>query len=96
MEGERGELSWTSRSGKPESGERVTMTLLGETAKQVELPKMDRVDRAEGLAAFAEAIKTQTQPESSGRENIGSLALMQSMIESARTGKPVQVPKLKV
>jgi predicted dehydrogenase len=93
MEGERGEICWTSRSGKPESGERVTLTLLGETEKQVELPKMDRVDRAEGLATFAEAIRNQSQPESSGRENLGSLALMQSMIESAKTGKPVQVPK---
>jgi predicted dehydrogenase len=97
MEGERGEVLWTSRSGKPESGERVTTTLLGEGAeKQLELPKMDQVDRAQALVTFAEAIRTQTEPESSGRDNLASLALMQSMIESASSGKPVRMPNVKV
>jgi predicted dehydrogenase len=93
MEGELGELTWTSRSGKPESGDRVSMTLLGETEKQLKLPKMDQVDRAQTLVAFGEAIRNESPPESSGRDNLGSLALMQSMIDSANSGKPVRVAK---
>jgi predicted dehydrogenase len=91
MEGELGELSWTSRSGKPESGDRVTIKLLGQDAKQVDLPAMGQLDRAEGLTTFAQAIRNQTEPESSGRDNLGSLALMEAMIESASTNKPVRI-----
>jgi predicted dehydrogenase len=94
MEGERGELCWTSRSGKPESGERVTMKLLGEPEKQVELPKLPRLDRAQSLASFVEAIRNESEPESSGRDNLGSLGLMEGMIESASSGGPVRIAKL--
>jgi len=94
MEGERGELTWTSRSGKPESGERVTMKLLGEPEELVGLPKLAQVDRAQGLTSFAKAIRDDSEPESSGRDNLGSLALMEGMIASASSGGPVRIAKL--
>jgi predicted dehydrogenase len=90
MEGELGGVSWTSRSGKPESGERVTIKMLGEAEKSMELPALVRVDRAECLATFVRAIQTGTEPEASGRDNLGSLALMAAMIESASRGQPVR------
>jgi len=87
-------VSWTSRSGKPESGERVIMKLLGEAEKAVELPKSSRTDRAEVLATFAKAISKGTEPESSGRDNVGSLALTAAMIESSKTGQAVEIASL--
>jgi len=94
MEGALGEVSWTSRSGKPESGERVIMKLLGEAEKAVELPKSSRTDRAEVLATFARAIDKGSEPESSGRDNVGSLALTAAMIESSKTGQAVEIASL--
>ncbi|GER88706.1 oxidoreductase [Dictyobacter vulcani] len=89
MEGEKGELVWTSRGELPESAE---LRLLGETeSTALELPTIAEHDRAGSLAAFVTALKTKTVPETSGRDNLKTLALMFAAIESAKTGQPVDV-----
>lgn len=91
MECAGGEIAWTSRDDR--SGptvDRVTVKPLGKRARRLELPMNMAVDRSGSLRAFANAIATGEQPESSGRDNLGSIALTYAAIESATTGSPVR------
>jgi predicted dehydrogenase len=93
MECERGAIFWTSRDNQGTGGDRVTVRLLGKAARRVELPELPAVDQAGSLAAFAQAIRTGQEPETSGRANLGSLTLALATIESATLGLPVPVPQ---
>jgi predicted dehydrogenase len=92
MECAGGEILWTSRGGYEASADRVTIRPLGKPARRVELPTLPYVDRAGSLAAFVQAIRTGQEPESSGRNNLGSIALMYAAVESATSGLPLFVP----
>jgi predicted dehydrogenase len=94
IECERGEITWTSREGRDTSADRVAVRKLGKSARRVQLPKLPAIDRAGALAAFVQAIENGEQPESSGRDNLGSVALMHAMIESANAGLAVPVPQV--
>jgi predicted dehydrogenase len=69
----------------------VSVRPVGRRARRVPLPDVPHVDRAGTLAAFAEAIRTGAEPETSGRDNLRSLALMAATIESAASGRPVRL-----
>jgi len=88
-----GEIAWTSRGGKDVGDDRVTVRRLGKGARRVKLPTLPAIDRAGTLAAFAQAVATGQIPESSGRDNLGTIACMHAMIESAALGLPVAVPR---
>ena len=88
MEGEKGELIWSCRGDQPEY---VTLRPLNKAASDIELPKLADIDRAGSLAAFVQAIQTNSVPETSGRDNLKTLALMFAAIESAKTGLPVDI-----
>jgi predicted dehydrogenase len=94
MECEGGEIFWSSRDNEGTGGDRVTVRLLGKPARRVKLPELSAIDQAGSLAAFAQSIRTGQEPESSGRANLGSLALTFAMIESATAGLPVPVPAI--
>ena len=94
MECERGEIFWTGRDDQGTGGDRVTVRLLGKPARRVKLPELPAIDQAGSLKAFAQAIHTGQEPETSGRANIGSLALTFATIESATAGLTVPVPQL--
>jgi hypothetical protein len=68
------------------------MRLLGKPARRVELPELPAIDQAGSLKAFAQAIHSGQEPESSGSANLGSLALTFATIESATAGLPMPVP----
>ena len=86
---ERGEVWWTSRAATSRgSGDRVVMRH-DERQVEVPLPPLPAVDRAGCLAEFVAAVRAAREPESSGRENLGSLALALAAIESARRGAAV-------
>jgi predicted dehydrogenase len=53
------------------------------------MPVLPLVDQAGSLAELLDAVRAGRQPESSGRENLGSLALALAAIESAEGGEPV-------
>lgn len=91
IECEGGEISWTSRDNYGASVDRVTVKPLGKRARRVELRKDMVIDRAGSLRAFAEAVAKGEQPESSGRDNLGSIALTYAAIESADTGRTVKL-----
>jgi predicted dehydrogenase len=94
MECERGEIFWTSRDDKGTGGDRLTLRPARSAARRVTLPELPAIDRAGSLAAFAHAIQSGQEPESSGRANLGSLALAFATIESATAGLPVFVPAI--
>ena len=53
---------------------------------------MPFVDRAGALDAFVTALSEGVQPESTGRENLGSLALAHAALDSSLKREPVAVP----
>ncbi|HUG62022.1 MAG TPA: Gfo/Idh/MocA family oxidoreductase [Methylomirabilota bacterium] len=95
-----GEIWWTSRdqsAGRPPGPDRVTIKRLGEAATEPALPIVALADRAGALNAMLTALATGTPPPrfSSGRDNIMSLALVESSILSAsRRGDWVEVAEL--
>jgi predicted dehydrogenase len=91
MECERGEIFWTSRDNTGAASDLVIVRLLGKRARRLALPALPHIDRAGSLAAFLQAIATGQEPESSGRDNLGSIALAHTLIESATSGLPLFV-----
>lgn len=91
IECERGEIAWTSRANTGVGDDRVTVRPLGKRSRRVEIPTLAHIDRAGTLHAFAEAIQSGQEPETAGKNNIGSLALTFANIESATDGLPVRL-----
>ncbi|WNY33437.1 Gfo/Idh/MocA family oxidoreductase [Curtobacterium flaccumfaciens] len=81
IEGEDGEVWFTSRDGEPNAvaGDRVTVRRTqDDEAEVVELPVLAHTDRQGGLQAFARSVQGGPAPETSGRDNLRSLALMEA------------------
>ena len=61
-------------------------------SEAVKLPKMNSLSGRNGvLHTFMKAIKEKKTPETSGRDNVGTLRFMRAMVESAETGKLVKI-----
>lgn len=88
IECEGGEIAWASRDDFTLKGDAVVMRPRGKRARRVELPQIDHWDRAGTLHEFARAIRTGKEPETSGRENLGTLALTFGTIIAAETQQP--------
>jgi predicted dehydrogenase len=91
IEGEKGEITWTSRDNFGVGAERVNIHGIGKRPRSAPMPVLEHIDRAGSLHAFAEAIRSGDDPETAGSANIGSLALTIAAIESATTGLPVKL-----
>lgn len=91
MEFEGGEVMWTSRGEDSAPAEVIVVQRRGKAPETLSAPAMKRVDRWATLAEFAAAVRNHREPQSSGRDNLGSLALMNAAVESARRGRPVAV-----
>src|SRR5437588_763150 len=89
MECSGGEIVWTSRDET--AADRVTIRPLGKRARSVTLPALAVTDRRGSLEAFVQAVETDQEPESSGRDNLHSLALMYAAVESASSRVPVSL-----
>lgn len=87
IECEQGEITFTSRNGESLAGDKVTTQAIGGEVTDVTLPKLPYTGRAGALATFAAAVATGQEPESSGRANLGSIALMYAAARSATSGK---------
>lgn len=89
----KGEIAWTGRGDTQKlSDEKVTVRKLGSKRPQaVDLVTLPDVDRGGTLQAFVDAIKSGQEPETSGRDNLHTLALMNAAIEASQTGAPVTV-----
>jgi predicted dehydrogenase len=88
---ERGEIWWSSRDlNGSEAGDRVVVLDAG-GERAAPLPALPLVDQAGSLAELVAAVRDGRQPESSGRENLGSLALALAAVESSERGEPVNL-----
>lgn len=98
LECERGEIFWTGRGGKHTSVDEdaVTVRELGaEDANPVDLEPMPVWGRSAGLQAFARAVESGEEPETSGRRNLASLALMEAATRSAESGRVEEVQRVR-
>jgi len=91
MEFEGGEVLWTSRGENDSLAEEVVVHRRGGAHETMAVPSMKRIDRWGTLAEFADAVTKHREPQSSGRDNLGTLALMSAMVESASRRRPVAV-----
>ncbi len=95
MECDEGQISWTSRAGGPTGArrDRLSVKPTGKRARRIPLPERSLSGRAASLQAFAQAVTTDEPPAiaSTAADNLGSIAFMEAMLESARTGQPVRL-----
>ncbi len=95
MEFENGQLFWTSRGEDNVLLDRVVMRSRRGRRSTVALPAMAHIDRAGTLAEFVGALRANREPETSGRDNLGTIALMAAAVESAERRKAVRVPRIR-
>ena len=95
VECERGELHFVSREGGSagDASDELHVLPLDGTAEAVELDHFAYHGRSAGLIAFANAIETGEEPETSGRRNLPSLALMIAAARSAESGKVEEIER---
>jgi predicted dehydrogenase len=91
MQFERGEVMWTSRGDESTVADVVVVQRGGREPEVMRMPRVGHIDRWGTLAEFADAVRQHREPQCSGRENLGSLALMFAAVESAGQRKPVPV-----
>ncbi len=84
---EGGEAWWTGRASVTSGeGDRLVVTRDGGEPEEVRLPDLPLVDRAGVLSEFVAAVRSGREPECSGRDNLGTLALSLAAMESADCG----------
>jgi predicted dehydrogenase len=93
LEFENGEVTWTSREDDGVLHDRVVVRPRNGKARAVTLPAIRWTGGWGTLVEFAQAVQTGREPDSSGRYNLGSLALMEAAIESARRREPVAISR---
>ncbi|GHF34894.1 putative dehydrogenase [Deinococcus metalli] len=86
------ELWWTGRDDPP--ADRATVRPVGKRARALPLPPVTHLDRAGALAEFVHAVRGGREPQSSGRDNLGSLALALAAIRSAQERRTVPLAEL--
>ena len=92
IEGETGHLGWTSRGEGGVAQDAVTLRRAGEAPEVVVLPELSHVGRRGALHAFVDAVRSGAVPETSGRDNLRTLAAMEALIASVTSGGPVDLP----
>jgi predicted dehydrogenase len=91
MEFEDGEVFWTSRVDDPMAQDKVIVRSRGGKARTVSLPDMARTGPSATLTEFANAIRSGREPETSGRNNLCTIALVAAAVESATRRAPVTI-----
>ncbi len=91
MEFEHGEVVWTSAADSDVTQDRVEIRPRNGTPRTVALPPLQRTGTSGTLTEFARAIRTKSEPETSGRDNLGTIALMAAAVESATLREPVTI-----
>ena len=61
---------------------------------EVEMQNLPCEDQAYSLMEFRGAVREEREPETSGRDNLGSLAMVHAVLESSRTGEAVDVDEV--
>ncbi|TMD16778.1 MAG: Gfo/Idh/MocA family oxidoreductase [Chloroflexi bacterium] len=93
MEFERGQLSFTSRGEDNVPQDKVVLRPRRGRARTVALPSLAHIDRAGSLAEFASSLRERREPETSGRDNLGTVAFMTAAVKAAERREWVEVEK---
>ena len=91
MEFENGEVKWTSAADSDITQDKVVVRPRNEEARTITLPTVPRTGTWGTLTEFAAAIRSGREPETSGRNNLGTIALMAAAVESATLREPVAI-----
>lgn len=86
LEFEKGFLRFDSRLDETGEGDSLESLRGSGPAKPVRLPATKKADRHGSLAAFVHAVRTGEQPETTGADNLGSLALTYGSVAAAASG----------
>ena len=93
MEFENGEVTWTSAADSDVTQDRVVVRTRDGQERAVQLSPVARTGGFGTLTEFAGCILTGRETETSGRLNLGTIALMQAAVESAARGEPVTIQR---
>src|SRR6267143_3789545 len=91
LEFQNGEVVWTSRLDDGVPHDKVIVRPHAGKARTLVLPAMARTGPAGTLTEFARAILDGHEPETSGHDNLGSIALMYAAVESATRRELVSI-----
>ena len=92
---ERGSLVWDGFDELKAEVVRPVREGLFDQVEPITVPPLDRSDRVGGhlgvIQDFVRAVETGTEPETRGTDNIKSLAMVFGAVESAETGRRVEI-----
>ncbi|HSS61523.1 MAG TPA: Gfo/Idh/MocA family oxidoreductase [Candidatus Limnocylindrales bacterium] len=91
MEFENGDVTWTSAADSDVTQDRVVVRPRGGEERTVVLPAVSRTGTSGTVTEFVNAVHTGREPETSGRHNLGTIALMEAAVESAASRQPVTI-----
>lgn len=91
MEFENGEITWTSAADSDVTQDRVVVRQRGGEERVVALKPAALTGGGAAITEFAHAIQAGREPETSGRHNLGTIALMEAAVESAGARQPVTI-----
>jgi predicted dehydrogenase len=90
LEFENGEVVWTGREDNPVN-DRLLVRPRGGRVRSLPLRQLPRTGPSATLTEFANAVRNGFEPETSGRENLGTIALMDAAVDSATRHQPVSI-----
>lgn len=90
LEFEHGEVFWTN-SDDDMSHDKVVVRPRGARPRSAALRPMLRTGPSATITEFADSIRTGREPETSGRNNLGTIAFVAAAIESATVHEPVSI-----
>jgi len=93
MEFQHGELFWTSKEEDGMLRDRVVIRSRDGKTRTLTLPEVRWTGPSGTLTEFANAIETGREPETSGRENLGTIALVEAAVESATRRELVPISR---
>ena len=92
LEFEHGEIFWTNRADDATNDKVVVRAHTGRP-RSAHLRSMQRTGPWGTLTEFVDAVQAGREPETSGRDNLGTIALMDAAVESAAVREPVTVAR---
>ena len=92
LEFEHGEVYWTNRDDDA-THDKVLIRPRNGKARSATLRDMQWTGGWGTLTEFADAVQSGREPETSGRNNLGTIALMEAAVESASRHEPVAVSR---
>jgi predicted dehydrogenase len=92
MDFEHGHIFWTGRGDVGTKADRVVIQKPDQKPRAIRLNALARIDRWGTLTEFAHSVREGREPECSGRDNLGTLAMVEAAIESAARKQPIEIP----